>query len=98
MDSVQPRNLSDMIIISYMGLGSSVRCKTLVSLYFGLCGKREMVGSLKINGGHQRCCGIYFTFIPPLLRPLLSTILKTCLSTSFSSISTRCVDQKANQQ
>ena len=34
--------------------------RLLVSPWFGLCGEREMLGSLRINGGCQSCCGISF--------------------------------------
>ena len=49
-------------------------CKSLASLFFELCGKREMLGFLR-KSGEQKGCGIYFIFTIPV-RPLVPSLLE----------------------
>ena len=49
-------------------------CKSLASLFFELCGKREMLGFLRKSGEHKGR-GIYFIFTIPV-RPLVPSLLE----------------------
>lgn len=49
-------SIYDMMIILYGGLGAPLEArpfsKLLISRYYALCGKREMLEFLQISGGH----------------------------------------------
>ena len=58
--------------------------KLLISLYFGLCGKKEML-ALRKTRKWKRCRGIYFTSISPY-EPLVPSHLETFHSMLFNSV------------
>ena len=59
MEWVQPSSICDMLVISFKCFENSIRGKTLwkiasLSLSYGLCGEREMLGFSRTFGRHQR--------------------------------------------
>ena len=79
MDWVSPMSIEDMMIISFRGLGSSIKGKTLwqiASLYRGLCVRRETLGFLRKSGYWKGCCGICFTSTPFFGPPVLPRLEK----------------------
>ena len=79
LDWVPPRSIEDMIIISFRSLGNSIRGKTLrhiaCTLYRGLCGKKEMLGFLRISVEQKGCYGILF-ISTPLFALLVPSLLE----------------------
>ena len=67
-----------MMLITFRGLRSSLRGRPFsilfVSLVFGWCGKKEMLGYLRIDGEQKRCCGTYYISTPPF-GPLVPSLL-----------------------
>ena len=61
MEWVQPSSICDMLVISFKCFGNSIRGKSLwritslsVSISYGLCGEREMLGFSRTFGKCQR--------------------------------------------
>ena len=97
MDWVLPRSTCDMMTISFIDLGSSLRGKIPLANwlpYYALdCLAREMLRSLRKSGEQKRCYGIYFTFTPPC-GPLVPSPLEAFHSMLFNSASFQFVSQR----
>ena len=69
LDWVPPRSICDMMTISYKGLGSSmigiVHWQITCLGFFGLFGKKEMLGSFRTRWGLERLFEISFLSISP---------------------------------
>ena len=66
--------------------------RSLASLCYGWCGKRETLGFLRIRGEWKRCYRIYFISIP-LFGPLVLQLLEEFMLVFYSSTGLRFVIQ-----
>ena len=83
-------------IISFRGLGNSIKGKTfgklLALLYYELCGKGEMLGFLRKSGDQKGCCEVYF-ISTPLFGPPALLLLEEFRLILFNSIDFQFVIQ-----